>query len=309
MQTEKNGPILRRREKVSEIILQTCGLTKGYRQGDAVSDVTFQQCKGTVLAMLGPNGAGKTTTIRMILDIIRPDSGRSSVFGLSSRQNGVAIRRRTGYVPERPGFVSWMSIKQIMTFTGSFYPTWDHEYASILVNRFDLNLSAKTGSLSRGEEAKLALLLALSHHPELLILDDATSGIDPSARKDILEGLIGHLHQEGVSILFATHLLSDIEGLADEVLIMKGSKLLYSDEMESLKKRFKCVRLWSQNDLPDTPEEASIISCKASSRSAEWIVRDYNELDWQVLMEEYRMEVSDLSLEEIYLSLLPVDGE
>jgi len=294
---------------VSEIILQTRGLTKRYRQGNAVSDVTFQQRRGSVLALLGPNGAGKTTTIRMILDIIRPDSGQSSVFGLSSCKNGVAIRRRAGYVPERPGFISWMTIKQIMRFTGSFYPTWDQEYAMELMDRFHLNSSAKTGSLSRGEEAKLALMLALSHHPELLILDDATSGIDPSARKDILEGLIGHLHQEGLSILFATHLLSDIEALADAVVIMKGSKLLFTDEMETLKTRFKSVRLWSQDDLPESPREAAIITSKRSGRTVEWIVRNYDKSDWQALNEAYRVEVADLSLEEIYLSLLPVDGE
>ena len=268
----------------------------------AIENLNMTVPRGSVVALLGPNGSGKTTTIRLILDLLRPDSGTIDIFGLNPRTDSKAIRQRCGYVPERPKMIPWMTVRQIMDFTAPFYPGWDPAYADALSRQLKLNEKQKIRNLSRGEEARLALLLGLAFKPELLILDDATSGIDPAARRDILENVIQAMHEAGTTIIFATHLLHEIEGLADEAVFLIHGKIRYSGRMDSLKQSFKRIVSWTENTLPALPAGASLVSEKKTGRCTEWTIRGFRQDDWKQLAADRNLEIQDLNLEEIYLA-------
>ena len=279
------------------------GLTKMFKRKQVIDRLTFSVEPGSFNAYLGPNGAGKTTTIRLLLDLLRADGGTCRVLNLNPATEGTEIRRRTGYVPERPKMIGWMTVNQLISFTANFYPTWDSRYTDELLNRFNLQLQSKVKHLSRGEEAKLALLLALSHHPEILILDDATAGIDAAARRDILEGIIAHVHDQGATIFFATHLVHEIEGLADQVIILGQSRILEDCSLTTLKSNYKKVVIWGSDGQPVPPASAQILTQTTSGRAFEFITSNFKPNHWTPLASGCSMEIEDLSLEDIFVAL------
>lgn len=281
--------------KISNVIRRFNGVT-------AVENLNLTVSRGSVLALLGPNGAGKTTTLRMIMNLLKPDQGTISVFGMNPAADTVAIRRRCGYVPERPRMIPWMTVKQILEFTSSFYPGWDRRYVDTLISACKLTENRKVRNLSRGEEARLALILGLAFKPELLILDDATSGIDPAARRDILENIIRAMHENGTTILFATHLLHEIEGLADEVVFLIGGKLRLAGRLEDIKQSYRRVISWADASRSQLPDGTLVLTEKKTGRSTEWIIGGYRAEAWQSLASERNLEIQELSLEEIYLA-------
>ncbi|MBN1880251.1 ABC transporter ATP-binding protein [bacterium] len=287
---------------MNESIVKITNVAKQFGGIRAVDHLNLTVSRGSVVALLGPNGAGKTTTIRMMLDLLRPDSGTIEVIGMNPRTHAKAIRQRCGYVPERPRMIPWMTIRKIMDFTAPFYPTWDPAYSSALLSRLKLNENQKIRNLSRGEEARLALLLGLAFKPELLILDDATSGIDPAARRDILENVIQVIHEAGTTIIFATHLLHEIEGLADEAVFLIDGTIKYAGRMDDIKQSFKRVIAWSDVSLTDIPPGATVVTGKKTGPHTEWMIKGFRNEAWQKLMSEHHLEIQDVSLEEIYLA-------
>lgn len=287
---------------MNEPVVRITGVTKRFSGICAVDNLNMTISRGSVVALLGPNGAGKTTSIRMMLGLLRPDAGSIEVFGLNPRTHAVAIRRRCGYIPERPKMIPWMSVRRIMAFTSAFYPEWNHTTADSLLKQLNLKAHQKIQHLSRGEEARLALLLGLAFKPELLILDDATSGIDPAARRDILENIIQTIHESGTTIVFATHLLNEIEGLADEAVFLINGVVRYAGRVDTLKRTFKRVLSWNDASPPSIPSTSEVISEKITGRCTELVVSGFNPDDWKELVDSGQVEIQDLSLEDIYLA-------
>ncbi|MBN2384128.1 ABC transporter ATP-binding protein [bacterium] len=290
---------------MSNTILTIEKLGKRYNRKWVVSDVNLAMEKGSALAFLGCNGAGKTTTIGMMLGLIRPDAGSVRVFGHDSRSEGVAIRRRTGYVPERPRMIGWMSVEQIMSFVGHYYPTWDADYARTLCREFGLDPGIRVKVLSRGEEAKLSLLLALAHRPELLVLDDATSGVDTLFRHEILESLVRFVHDQGTTVFFATHLIGEVEGLVDTVVLIKDGTTQGCLNLERLKADFRRITMYARPDgpAPELPDGAHALMAIDRQHGCEWIIDNYSLVSFSGLSSDVRVEIEDLSLEEIYIAL------
>jgi len=228
-------------------ILSVQNLVKEY-PGFRLNEVSFELQKGRITGFIGRNGAGKSTTIKSMLNLVSPDGGEIRCFGKPLIGNEAEIKGRVGY---SPGTVSWYprkSIRQLAAVTRHFYDTWDNNAYRRYLELFRLDEKKTPLELSEGMKVKCNLLLALSHRAELLILDEPTSGLDPFSRDELLE-LFTELKQSGVAVFFSTHIISDIEKCADDLIYISGGKILaampktnflqqYSREGETLEQTF-----------------------------------------------------------------------
>src|SRR4051812_28623339 len=209
-------------------------VTKTYGSNTALSDVTLEVPPGVVFALLGENGAGKTTTIRLMLGLTEPTQGEMRVLGLDSRNNGLAIRSRVGYLPERPTLYEWMTAAEIGWFTAGFYPDGFEQQFRTLATGFRVPLDRKLSQLSKGMRAKVALSLAMAHGPELLILDEPTSGLDTMVRREFLESMVD-IAAEGRTVLLSSHQIGEVERVADIVAIVHSGHVLLVECLDHLK--------------------------------------------------------------------------
>jgi len=188
--------------------------------------------KGRVYGFLGRNGAGKTTAIRMLLGILRPDSGTIRWNGVEVPQTTAKIKQRVGYVSQQQHFYEWMRVERIGRFVRGFYPTWDHAEYHRLLDSLRIEPRQRVGELSGGTKMKLAMSLALAHRPEILVLDEPTAGVDPIARREILDLLRAQVDDEGRTVLFSTHHISEVEEIGDHVGVLHGGTLHYQGPVQ-----------------------------------------------------------------------------
>ena len=215
-------------------VIEVDKLVKTFGGVPALSEVSFEVEPGTVFALLGENGAGKTTAIKIMLGLANPDFGRTRVLGLDSHRDGIAIRRRVGYVSERPTLYEWMRVGEIGWFTAAFYGgTFLQRYIE-LINGFELPPAQKIKNLSKGTRAKVSLALALAHDPDLLILDEPTSGLDPLVRRDFLQSMVDRA-ATGKTVFLSSHQINEVERVADVVGILRQGKLVLVEPIERLK--------------------------------------------------------------------------
>lgn len=221
--------------------IRTCELSKQYRRSLILDDLNLEVPEGSIFGLVGPNGAGKTTTIKILMNLIQPTSGRAEVVGRDSRHLRSADFERIGYVSENQEMPDWMTVDQFLAYLRPFYTRWDNAIAAEMVKRFELPRNRKLRHLSRGMWMKAALASTLAYRPELLVLDEPFSGLDPLMRDDFIQGI---LHQAGeTTILISSHDLADIESFASHIAFLDGGRLRFSEEMESLSKRFREVQV------------------------------------------------------------------
>lgn len=201
----------------------------------ALDSVTLSIPRGGVFGLVGENGAGKTTLIRHMLGLCRPAKGRVRVFGLDPVTDPVAVFQRLGYLSEFRDLPPWMTITELLRYTRAFYDTWDADYAETLRAQLELDPRARVKDLSQGQHAKAGLLVALAFRPELLVLDEPSTGLDPVARRDMLEVIIRSVGEEGRTVFFSSHLLDEVERVADRVAILHRGKLLINGTLETLR--------------------------------------------------------------------------
>ena len=216
---------------------------KSFGRNEVLRGVTLRVERGRTFAFLGRNGSGKTTTIRMLLGLLKRDDGAIRVLGLDPTLDPLELRRRVGYLAEDQTMYGWMRVDEILRFLTPFYPTWDHDLALRYVRDFDLPPAAKIKTLSKGQNVRLGLVLALAHRPELVILDDPALGLDPIMRKQFNRDLITHLQGEGRTVFYSSHLLYEVEPVADEVAILDGGRIVRQADTESLRRDVKQVIL------------------------------------------------------------------
>ena len=205
---------------------------------------------GTVLGLVGRNGAGKTTALRLALGDLWPDSGRVRVLGLDPGRQGLAVRERVALMAEETHLYPWMTVAEITWFAGRLHPRWDGGLADRLVERLELPRDARIATLSRGKRARVALVIAVAARPDLLLLDDPTSGLDPLARREVLEGLLEAILAEGHTVVWASHLVQDLERVADRVAVIDGGRVVLDDEVERLKERVHGLTAVFDGDPP-----------------------------------------------------------
>jgi len=221
----------------------TQALNKRFGRDTALAGVDLQVPEGAVYVLVGPNGAGKTTTLRTLLDLVRADSGTAEVFGMNPRTNGPSVRAQVGYVPERHDWgYGWMRVGRLLEHHATYFPTWDRDYAERLARAFDLRLDRKFGKLSKGQARRVQLAMALAHRPRLLILDEPTDGLDPVMRDETLGLLVEHITETPTTVLISTHLVHEVDRLADHLGVMRDGKLtaqLRRDELHRMLRRYR----------------------------------------------------------------------
>jgi ABC-2 type transport system ATP-binding protein len=216
--------------------IQAEGLTKSYGSSRGVVDLTFEVERGEVFGYLGPNGAGKTTTIRLLLDLIRPTRGRAVVLGLDARRESVEVRRHVGYVPGELALYPRLTGREHLSFYAGLRGGVDPRGVNDLVERLDLDLDRPVADLSKGNRQKVALVQALMHRPELLVLDEPTSGIDPLVQQEFYR-LVRERTAAGGTVLLSSHVLSEVEHVADRVAIVREGRLVVVEDVAGLKAR------------------------------------------------------------------------
>jgi ABC-2 type transport system ATP-binding protein len=215
-------------------ILEVQGLRRKYGSF-LLKDVTFSVPNGYIMGFIGPNGAGKTTTIKLILDIIRGDSGSVRLFG---RENADIQNGQIGVVMDIPFYVDDWTVSDVESAISPFYKHWDTEIFSVYLKQFSLDRKKKVKELSRGMKVKLQIAAALSHHAKLLILDEPTSGLDPVARDEICDLLRGFVSDENKSVLFSTHITTDLEKTADYITFILNGAIVFTGTKDALIEKY-----------------------------------------------------------------------
>jgi len=226
---------------LTRLALQVSGLRKTFK-GFSLKDVSFDLPKGYVMGLVGPNGAGKTTIIKLIMNLIAPEAGEIRILGLDSRKQEANARAQIGFVYDEMPFYADVSLQDTKKAIAPFYEKWNEALFQDLASTFDLPLKKKVKKLSQGMRTKFALALALSHEAELLILDEPTTGLDPVFRRELLHGLSDLLQDEGKSVLFSTHVTSDLERIADYVTFIRDGSILLTETREELREVWGVVR-------------------------------------------------------------------
>ncbi|MBL8299816.1 MAG: ABC transporter ATP-binding protein [Rhodanobacteraceae bacterium] len=221
----------------STYALQAQQLSKRYAGRAVLEGVSLEVSPGTILGLIGRNGAGKTTLIRAMLGLIQPDNGEARVFGDPALQLTDATKSRLGYVPQQVDTFGWMTAEQMFAFVGQFYPRWDAGFVAHTLTRWTLPTNVALVKLSPGERQRVALIRALAAQPDLLVLDEPASALDPVARRELLREIATRAAESGTTVLFSTHIVSDLERVASHVAFMHGGRLILHDELDALKER------------------------------------------------------------------------
>lgn len=215
------------------------GIHRAYKKGvDVLNGVTFTIRQGEVVGLLGKNGAGKTTLIRIAMGMLEAQRGSVRIFGMDPREKPLEVKRRVGYVSEDQILPSFLRVSEVVDLHRGLFPDWDDEMAIELSGRFNLPPRAKIGSLSKGQARQVALLCAVSHKPELLLLDEPAGGLDPAARREFLETSIQLLNEAGSTILFSSHHMTDVERMAGRVVMIHEGDILVDSDMDKLREDY-----------------------------------------------------------------------
>lgn len=223
--------------KAVQSIIKFDDVYKKYGSLPVLKGLTLQVNRGEVYGFLGRNGAGKSTAIRILMGVSKFDSGRVSLFGSDKKSQIIKHRQRIGFVAQEQHFYSWMTAKTLGKFVGGFYPRWDQKLFTEFLSNFELPANRRVAGFSGGMKAKLALSLALSSKPELLLLDEPTAGMDPVARREFLDIVHSQAKNEGTTIFFSTHLMGDIEAVANRIGILDKGRLIYEGPLAALSDR------------------------------------------------------------------------
>jgi ABC-2 type transport system ATP-binding protein len=284
-------------------VIVTDRLTKYYDSQCAVNGLDLRVAQGTVYGLLGRNGAGKTTAIKMLLGMAHPSYGRAEVLGEDAACLRPETRARIAYLAEGHPLYRWMTVGQAVRFTAPFYDRWNQPLLEQILDHFELSPRRRIARLSRGQQAQVALALAVATDPELLILDDPTLGLDTVVRRDFLESLIQIIQRRGRTILFSSHILGDVERVADRVGVMVDGVLRVDCPTDHFKDSVRKVVLEFAGEPPPPPAIARLVTCRQVGHKLELVVVGFGEEQQRMLdlLGARRVEVVDLNLEDAFI--------
>ena len=231
-------------------VVEMANVTKSFGSLRVLDGLGLTVERGEVFGFLGRNGAGKSTAIRILMGITPADAGRVQLFGQPLAGDVVGVRRRIGYVAQEQNMYPWMTPRSLARFVRGFYPRWDTARWARLVDDFGLPAKRRIGTFSGGMKAKLALSLALATRPELLILDEPTAGMDPVARREFVDLVREHASRDGATTFFSTHLVDEIEAVADRIGIVEGGRSVYEGRLEPLRRSMARFSIALADDVP-----------------------------------------------------------
>jgi ABC-2 type transport system ATP-binding protein len=290
---------------VEQIAIDIAELEKSYDQKPVLRGVDLRIPRGAVVGLMGMNGSGKSTLIKCLLGLVRPDGGSARIFGDDSRNLSPEVKGRLGYVPQVVHQLDWMKVRHLIQYTATFYPNWNDRWTSELVERWRVPLDQRVQTLSTGQLQTLAIVLALGHRPDLMVLDEPVASLDPVARRDFLRSILELARDGNRTVLFSTHISSDLERVATHVAILHAGRIASYSELDELKDRVKRLRMRASDDLPYELEIPGLLTSKVEGRSALATVSAVTPELIDDLADRYGAEVrvEDLNLEEIFVEL------
>ncbi|HEY3901185.1 MAG TPA: ABC transporter ATP-binding protein [Chthoniobacter sp.] len=286
-------------------------LTKFYGTREIVRDLSLTVPTGSIYGFLGRNGMGKTTTIRILLGFEEPTRGRARILGEDSSRLSPATRARIGYLPEGHHVYGWMTVRECGQFQASFFPKWNQDVFEAVITHFRLEPKMKAGHLSRGQRAGLCLALTLAPEPELLVLDDPALGLDPVARRSLLQSMLYVTRQPNRTILFSSHLLSDVERVADRIAVLDGGVIRADCTVETFRQRLRHYVLKFRETPPAPPSLPGLLE---SFRTDHELMMTFANAtpDVEARIAELRpesVEPVEMTLEDAFVSYVGERGE
>jgi ABC-2 type transport system ATP-binding protein len=294
-----------------DYVIRTRGLTRYFGAKRAVYELDLTVPRGGIFAFLGRNGSGKSTAIRMLLGLLEPTRGGGEILGCDITKLSPEIRARIGYLTEEHQLYSWMSVRECEGFQSKFYPKWNKNIFRGVAEHFGLKAEAKVKNLSRGERAGMCLGLTLAPDPELLILDDPALGLDPVARRSLVESMIQLTRRSDRTIFFSTHQLDDMERVADYVAVLDHGVLRACCPLDSFRESVRQVQLRFPSNPPALPEIPGLIHAVRTESAIRIVCVNYDERADRVLqsLNPSEMEISEIRLEDALISYLGRHGE
>ncbi len=285
-------------------------VTRSFGSTVALDGLDLRVEPGTVLGLIGRNGAGKSTSLRLALGHLHPDSGSIHVLGHDPVTEGIKVREQVGLMSEEASLYGWMTVREIMKFAAGLHPNWDPALAESFRKRLDLDSGRKIKELSRGNKAKISLVLAVAVRPRLLLLDDPTSGLDPLVRREVLEGVLESVPAEGGAVVYASHLIHDVERIADQVTVLDNGKSILEGDLEKIKERVLRVRAVFEDEPPEELTLPGLVSLERENRTLSVVADGANGELEQALRQAgaVNVTVEPLPLEEILVAYLKGSG-
>lgn len=262
---------------MNELVVEVENLSRQYGRTMALDKVNFTATRGRVYGIVGANGAGKTTLIKHMMGLLRCKSGSVRVFGLNPVTDPVNVLQNIGYLSEDRDLPEWMSISELMDYTHAFYAGWDQNYAKELLDTFSLDPLKKIKELSRGMRAQVALVAAVAHRPQLLILDEPSSGLDAIVRKDILNAIVRTISEEGRTVIFSSHFLDEVERMSDHVTMIQQGRIALEGSLEALTSGHHCTSIRFADAHSQAPAIAGALRIEGGGRS--WSVVHNNAME------------------------------
>jgi ABC-2 type transport system ATP-binding protein len=249
-------------------VVKVADLSRRFGRTVALDGVNLEVPRGVVFGLVGENGAGKTTLIRHMLGLWKAQTGTVRVFGLDPARDPVGVLARLGYLSEDRDLPDWMRIAELLRYLRAFFPSWDDRFAEDLRRQFDLDSRARINTLSQGQRARVGLLTALAYRPELLILDEPSTGLDPIVRREILAAIIRTIAEDGRTVLFSSHLLEEVERVSDHVALLDHGRMVLCEPLETIKASHR--RLTLRFDEPLASPPALLGSSRWEGFGREW---------------------------------------
>jgi ABC-2 type transport system ATP-binding protein len=290
----------------NEPVIETRQLSRRYGKFDAVNGLNLTVRAGCCYGFFGRNGAGKTTTIKCLLNLLRPTAGSVRMFGLDPARHEVAVKSRLAYVPDAVAFYPWMTVRETLEYYASFRTHWNPDIQADLLQRFGLDPAQKTVGLSKGQKTQLALITAICPEPELLLLDEPTSSLDPIVRREFIETVIGAYQSgdaERRTVFVSTHLISEFEGLIDEFTIIEQGRELLTMHADDARERFRKIRVRFSGPRDDLGISGAL-RVKRSGRDWEILANGNSQkiVTALQLLHPEDLQCESLSLEEIFVA-------
>jgi ABC-2 type transport system ATP-binding protein len=283
--------------------ITTQSLSKRFGRRWAVDEVSAKVPRGAIYGLMGPNGAGKTTFIRLLLNLLEPTRGSAAVLGLDVVRDTVKVKQRLGHVAALQPLWDWMKVGEYARFLAGVYPKWNQEPVSAILARVGIADKDVIRDLSRGQRALVSLAVAIGHDPELLLLDEALTGLDPISRREVLRGIIEVMHAEGRTVLITGQDIADMERVCDHVGFLVRGRLVWESSLEELKERVKRLRIEHPSGPPPAVPEGAFAVLQ-EPRQTSFTVSNFSPDLLQALDGHgYRVEAADLGLEDIFVDL------
>jgi ABC-2 type transport system ATP-binding protein len=244
----------------SPIVIDIRGLTRCFGAKVALDNVSLCVPRGCVFGLIGVNGSGKTTLIKHILGLLRAESGSVRVFDRDPAADPVGVLARIGYLSEENDLPPWMTVRELTRYTKAFYPGWNDAYAEQLREQFGLTPGARIGTLSKGQQARAGLIVALAYRPELLVLDEPSSGLDPLVRRDILGAIVRTIADEGRTVVFSSHLLDEMERVADHVAMIEDGQIALAASLDEIQTSHRRLTLHFAEARTQPPQLAGALT-------------------------------------------------